>query len=500
MNTQREEASQHFGRNLLKAVWTVFDAPNSSQDATSGSGKQGAEARLPIGLLLGSAALILVIGVALVTYMAIIRSEMAMSKLLAEKGSSLLMAFESALRTSMRGSTGLQLQMLLEEMARSPDIEFVAVTMPDGVIIAHSDRERIGETLELENELITAASMQALAPDDDEKWRIVHTEGQRVFLLYRHFNLGHKEWDKGVPEPTIFLGMDVSPFEITNSQNRSYIAMLSVVTMLVGLACLLAISFAQRAAESRKRQRHAEGEVQRLEKEVRRQEKLAAVGTLAAGVAHELRNPLSSIKGYATYFSQRFPEGSEDKEAANVMINEVNRLNRVITDLLGLSKPGDVKLKPVCLENLVAHVLRVIRHNAAERNVVLSCKLARHIPDIMADMERLGQALLNLCLNSLEAMPNGGSLSIAVTGGKKHVCIVVRDTGMGIPQEIMAKIFDPYFTTKGAGTGLGLPMVHKIVRAHKGEIDVVSTPASGATDKSRGETIIRIWLPVAGPS
>lgn len=492
MSSEQEASSSVFGKSLFKSVW--------AQSQGLDSGLLGNPDKMPLGLILGSASVILVIVVVMVAYLAVRRSEEAMANLLAEKGSSLLMVFESALRTGMRGPVGLQLQTLLEEMTTSPDIEFVALTMPDGVILAHSDHERIGEYLKFEDKDIDAESIARLAPGEKEKWRITRSEGQRVFLLYRHFTLGRKDWSSDVPEPTIFLGMDVSPFEITNNQNRSYVMMLSLVTMLVGLACLLALWYAQRAAESRRRQSKAENEVIRLEQEVQRNEKMAAIGTLAAGVAHEIRNPLSSIKGYATYFSQRFPEGSDDREAATVMVNEVNRLNRVITDLLGLAKSTDVKLKPVNVDGVVKHVLRLLRQNAANKNVKITLRLAPHVPPVMADMERLSQALLNLCLNGLDAMPDGGELTIAVGGGFHRVCLLVRDTGEGISQEIMKKIFDPYFTTKLTGVGLGLPMVHKIITGHKGRIEVLSRlaekDANGAI-VAPGETTFKIWLPVA---
>ncbi|MDE6734672.1 MAG: two-component system sensor histidine kinase ZraS, partial [Desulfovibrio sp.] len=252
--------------------------------------------------------------------------------------------------------------------------------------------------------------------------------------------------------------------------------------------------------ESRRRQYRAEGKVHELEEEVRRREKLAAIGTMAAGVAHEVRNPLSSIKGYATYFRQRFSEGSEEREAASIMVREVNRLNRVITDLLGLSRPSYVKPGSVDLGAIVTHVLRLIRQTAAERHVDIVCRTSRRVPKVYVDMERLGQALLNLCLNALDAMPDGGTLTIAIARAKNSVCLMVRDTGTGMSPDTLDHIFDPYFTTKGSGTGLGLPLVHKLVTAHGGRISVSSREAvpgrNGAQGKP-GETIFRIWLPLA---
>ena len=456
-------------------------------------------ANIPIGILVLFAGLTLICMVSLPALISVRQNESTVTRLLAEKGGALIVACETILRSGMRSQAGVRLQMLLEEMGTGRDIAFIAVTMPDGTIVAHSDRNRVGEILSLDGREADEATMRMLAPKGTVHWGVMPMEGTRAFVVYRQFLPSPPRTQRhggqaaaALPIPMIFLGMDIAPMEATRSQNRAYITMLVGAALLVGLACLAALYFAQRARQSRSRQQLAEGRVRVLEEEMRRKEKLAAIGNLAAGVAHEIRNPLSSIKGFATYFQQKFPEDSEDRKAAGVMVNEVERLNRVITELIGLSKPTDVKIRPTSPEQVVDHVTRLLSRNAEHRGVKLHIVLPRKIPLMRADPDRLGQAVLNLCLNALDAMPDGGRLTLEVAEEGDRVCLMVRDTGTGIPKDQLAHIFDPYFTTKAKGTGIGLATVHKIVEAMRGEISVESRVT---TERHAGGTTFRVWLP-----
>lgn len=224
-------------------------------------------------------------------------------------------------------------------------------------------------------------------------------------------------------------------------------------------------------------------EVQVLKQEVERSRRLASVGRLAAGVAHEIRNPLSSIKGFATYFRERYRDVDEDRQTADVMIQEVDRLNRVIGQLLDFARPMAVEKAPVRIEPLIRHALKMIESPAGERGIRTQTRLDPSLGTIPVDADRLGQVLLNLLLNALEATPEGGTLTVSVETDLQagRVRIKVQDTGKGIPQEHLPLIFDPYFTTKGSGTGLGLAIVHKIVESHGGEVRVESEEGKGTT-------------------
>jgi len=229
-------------------------------------------------------------------------------------------------------------------------------------------------------------------------------------------------------------------------------------------------------------------EVQHLKKEVARNQRLAALGNLAAGVAHEIRNPLSSIKGFATYFKERYRDNPEDGETADIMVQEVERLNRVISQLLEFARPLAMGKKSASLPVLIRQVMKMIEDQAREKYVTIHTDMASNIPEVVIDADKIKQVLLNLCLNALGATEEGGALTVKLSRlNDSTVNIVVFDTGPGIDKKDLSHIFDPYFTTRPSGTGLGLSIVHKIIEAHDGEISVKSAPGEG--------TAVSILLP-----
>jgi len=231
------------------------------------------------------------------------------------------------------------------------------------------------------------------------------------------------------------------------------------------------------------------GEVRRLQDEIRRKEKLAAIGGLAAGVAHEIRNPLSSIKGIASYYKSKFEDGSEDKEMAVVMIEEVDRLSRVISELLEFARPTKLNRKLSDINEILKHSTRLVEQEAAAKKIDIQLNLTSDPVKADVDPDRLTQCFLNLFLNALQAMESGGRLTVSSsTGVNGNIAIDIKDNGSGISAEDLSKIFDPYFTTKPKGTGLGLAIAHKIIEAHRGQIKVRSTIGQG--------TVFSIILPL----
>jgi two-component system, NtrC family, sensor histidine kinase HydH len=232
-------------------------------------------------------------------------------------------------------------------------------------------------------------------------------------------------------------------------------------------------------------------EINNLKMEIEKNQRLASLGNLAAGVAHEIRNPLSSIKGFATYFKERYKDIPDDKKTAEIMVQEVERLNRVISQLLEFASPVKIHKKSVSMVTLIQHSLKMIEGHAREKNIEIKTDLDHHTKNLYIDPDKINQVFLNIYLNAIEAMENNGTLYVRLTEDKKNnmAKVEISDTGKGIIKEDLTHIFDPYFTTKQSGTGLGLAIVHKIIESHKGEIRVESERGAGTT--------VTIFLPVS---
>jgi two-component system sensor histidine kinase HydH len=224
-------------------------------------------------------------------------------------------------------------------------------------------------------------------------------------------------------------------------------------------------------------------EVRSLRKEIARSQRLASVGRLAAGVSHEIRNPLSSIKGFATYFKERYHDVPENQQISNLMIQEVDRLNRVVGQLHEFSRPIKISRKSIPIGAFLKNSLKLIERQASEAKIDIKTRFDPEIDTAFFDSDRINQVLLNLYLNAIESMGNEGTVTVTLEKNMKKDGIEIRvsDTGTGISENDLAHIFDPYFTTKASGTGLGLAIVHNIVEAHGGEIKVKSRLGQGTT-------------------
>lgn len=222
-------------------------------------------------------------------------------------------------------------------------------------------------------------------------------------------------------------------------------------------------------------------EVKKLEEELKRNERLAALGEMAAGVAHELRNPLSSIKGLTVLLKSKFPDNGADRETADILVREVERLNRSIGELLDYARPDRLENKKVSLHEILQKSISLIRVDADAAEVSIATEFCSEPDFVNADPDKLNQVFLNLFLNALQAMDNGGLLRVHTRVEEGNLICKIEDSGCGIDAEILPRVFDPYVTTKSDGTGLGLAMSAKIIEEHEGSIVITSTSGQGTT-------------------
>ena len=443
---------------------------------------------------------------------------------LTQKGVTILRFINSSSRESMRanfrGSQELlpweeHAQVAMEQAAEQPGVDYVALVDIQNQIIAGAGTKFSEKKLSVAD-LSFFSSLRANQPDSIVLRTVEDGEGERrsfqVAGLFRSPGgsgpfpgmgmrpggrrmkmhetgrqpmLAHLrgEMDRLTRvHPVLIVQLNLEQFTSPVKRQVLQMVILFVVFVLVAVGSLLSILTLRGLKGSRLH-------LGRVEEELQRSERLATLGKMAAGVAHELRNPLSSIKGLAILLKSKFIGEEEGIEAATLLVQEVTRLNRSIEELLDYAKASKLNKVTVDVNAIVKKIALLVEIDLEAQNISLDLNLTETLPALEADDDKLNQVFLNLFLNGIQAMDSGGGI-LAVSSHRKgkNVVVVVEDTGSGIAEENLQKVFDPYFTTKSDGTGLGLALSAKKVEEHEGEIVLASRPGEG--------TSVEVVLPI----
>ncbi len=399
-------------------------------------------------------------------------------------------------------------QTALETALYSTDVVYAAIVDREGTVIAHSDRSRIGEHLRDGDDLGSLADASAFA-----QLRAVY-QTERMLEWRQPLLLG----DQPIADIRVALSTLLARTTLNSALQPAALAALAAL----GGAIIVAVILAQivvrpihviRSGLSRLGQgdlgatldlkgdefkelgdifasvtdqlKAALPDSAKRTQLLELSRRVTALGRLTAGVAHEVKNPLNAMTIHLELLKQKLAAGADTTATGShvdIISYEIRRLDDVVQGFLKFARPEEMSLKPVPPGELVEEVLKTLAVEANVTGVTLEANIAPDVPPIEADPGIFRQALLNLAKNAVQAMPNGGTLTMGVAPTKDgRVEIRVADTGIGIAPENLAKIFDLYFTTKQAGTGIGLSLVYRTVQLHNGDIDVESTPGVGTT-------------------
>ena len=288
----------------------------------------------------------------------------------------------------------------------------------------------------------------------------------------------------------VILDSDIAAFVRRNLQNQESVTDMEFALDYKGMHRILAISLLPLVHDG-----HIQGSILHVEDvsekrgrdaRLRRAESLASLTTLAAGVAHEIKNPLGSIGIHLQLIEKHLTQEPGFQESPvsqylTVINEEVDRLNKIVVDFLFAVRPMDIDLQEYDLNRTIEELLRFVKFELEQANIELATDLDPNLPKIMLDEKYLKQALLNMIKNAISAMPDGGVLSVSTLQHGNEALIRLSDTGSGIDDDVLEKIFEPYFTTKDFGSGIGLTLVYKVVKEHMGDISVISQKGKGTT-------------------
>ncbi len=218
----------------------------------------------------------------------------------------------------------------------------------------------------------------------------------------------------------------------------------------------------------------------RLKERLGRAERLSSLGEMAAGISHEIRNPLGIIRSSAELLKKKVARIDPSNTIPDIIVEEANRLNLIITDFINFAKPRSPNLVPCRIEEIIDKNITFLAMQIEENGYTIKQNYQNSLPEIQADAAMLYQSFLNILINAMQAMPNGGFIEITISANDKIVTINFEDEGQGISDEVIEKIWDPFFTTKEMGTGLGLGVVKNLIESHGGSIQIINGSQGGA--------------------
>jgi len=352
-------------------------------------------------------------------------------------------------------------QSQIENLRRQSDSDFVSLLDSNLNVVAHTDPDRIGKQEKEPLVLKAKATGQLFS-------QIVESGGgKQRFEVVKPVALG--ESNLGF----LKVGLSLGSMEVTWYNSLRAIVTLGVAILAAGILGMAAIFHNQHSYIK---------EVRGLETEVAHRERLSALGNLAANVAHEIKNPLNAISMGLQRLNAEFQSTQDEDQYSRLtelVLGEVRRLDSIVEQFLSLARPLEIKPEELWVQDVLNELATLVEGGAQQSKVQIQVVAPLTLPPLKADREYLRQTLLNLILNGLQAMPEGGTLALEATMLKGDFLISVTDTGTGIAPENLPRIFEPYFTTKSKGSGLGLSIARRIVEAHGGTITVSSEPGWG---------------------
>ncbi len=462
--------------------------------------------------------LLLTVGIGTFTLFHIRREQNHLISATRQSAELLLSTVEKSIFNSMRVGNSADVQAVLEMVGRNHNLTNVRIFHPDGTILRSANPAEIGDQVNLNDlqlysqdqhaAIFRAAGEEVLGVVKpivaDERCYFCHGSGNKVVGVL-NLNYSLADTNRKLSDSSRFFLLSTAGIIILLSAGGSFILLRFVKRPMQILADKMAQveagdlsvrtyprssdemgslmgSFNSMVNNLEKAQRELE---QYHYQQMERADRLASIGEMATGIAHEIKNPLAGISGAVSVLADDFDEGDARKEIVSQVVEQIARLNKTATDLLFFGKPGKPEFTYVDINSLVKKTLFFVAQHPEPRNIHRDKELTRDMPLVWADEKQIQQVLFNIIINAIQAMGEGGTLRIqtdaALHDGRSFGRVQITDTGKGIAQDQLDKIFVPFYTTKNQGTGLGLSICRQLLEQHGGAILVQSRPGEGTT-------------------